>query len=124
MKTRAKTQNVVAKSSAEAELYGPVRGSCEGLGVQTLYSDFGKAVDVRVFLEANAAKGIIERRGLCKVGHTHADFLWLQDQQARRLLPLSKVQGSVNPADLMTKNLPAADIREYLAMLDASLPKC
>ena len=115
---------MVAKSSAEAELHGTVRVSCEGLGLQTLYSDFGKAVDVRAFLDANAAKGIIERRSLCKLRHIDVDHLWLQDQQARRLLPLSKVQGSVNPADLMTKNLPAADIREYLAMLDASLPKC
>ena len=57
IKTWANTKNVVAKSSAEAELYGTVRGSCEGLGLQTLYSGFGMAVAVRVFLDAHAVRG-------------------------------------------------------------------
>ena len=30
--------------------------------------------------------------------------MWMQEQEARRMLPISKVDGGDNPADLMTKN--------------------
>ena len=41
LKTWSKTQAIVAKSSAEAELYAVVRGATEGLGMTTLLNDFG-----------------------------------------------------------------------------------
>ena len=57
LKSWPKTQSLVAKSSAEAELYGTIRGSCEGLGLQSLFRDFGiDQTCVRVFLDASAAK--------------------------------------------------------------------
>ena len=36
IKTWSKTQAVIAKSSAESELYGVVRGACEGIRIKTL----------------------------------------------------------------------------------------
>ena len=36
-----KTQSLISQSPGEAELYGVVRGSCEALGLQSLYGDFG-----------------------------------------------------------------------------------
>ena len=69
IKTWSKTQGLIARSSGESELYGAVRGACEGLGLQSLMKDFGTTVDVKMLIDANAAKGIIERRGLCKVRH-------------------------------------------------------
>ena len=114
IKTWAKAQSLIAKSTGEAELYGTVRGSCEGLGLQSLYGDFGVKAALKVYLDANAAKGIVERKGLCKVRRIDVEHLWLQQQQTRRMLPLTKILGSVNPADLMTKCLPAKDIMKYL----------
>lgn len=46
------------------------------------------------------------------------DHLWLQRQQAKRLLPLGKAKGDLNPADLTTKHLSESDIKKYIAMLD------
>ena len=99
-------QQVAALSSAEAETYALVCASCEGLGIQPLFRDFGIDVKIQVFLDANAANGIIERKGLSKVRHLDTEHLWLQQEQARRLLPLAKVDGTLNVADLMTKYLP------------------
>ena len=65
-------------------------------------------------VDATAAKGIIERKGRSKVRHIDTDVLWLQEQQARRILPLHKVLGTENVADLMTKNLSAAVIDKYV----------
>ena len=117
LKTWSKTQAVIAKSSGEAELYGVVRGSTEGLGMVTLCADMGITANARVHVDANAAKGIVEREGLGKVRHVEVDVLWLQEQQARDRLPLLKCDGTSNPADLMTKNLARADIIKNINMM-------
>ena len=97
----SKTQSVIAKSSAESELYAVVRASAEGLGILTLYSDFGqKGMKASVGMDASAAIGIIQRHGIGKLRHIEVDVLWLQEQQARRLLPLHKVPGPRNPSDM------------------------
>ena len=92
-------------------MYAVIRGACEGLGMCTLMKDMGTASKVRMHLDASAAKCIIERKGL------DVDVLWLQEQQARRLLPLVKVDGVWNPADLMTKHLGADKIEAHMRMM-------
>ena len=88
IKAWSKTQSILAKSSAESELYGVVKGACEGLGVSTLLKDFGEtSPTIRMHVDAIAAKGIIERRGLNKLRHIGMDIRWLQEQEARQLLP-------------------------------------
>ena len=56
----SKTQAVIAKSSAESELYGAVKGACEALGIRTLCHDIGWNLDVRLELDAKAAEGILD----------------------------------------------------------------
>ena len=68
---------IIPKSSAESELYGVVRGSCERLGMCTLMKEFGIVMMTRVHMYASAAKGIIERKGTGKVRHLDTDVLWL-----------------------------------------------
>ena len=116
IKAWSKTQAVLAKSSAESELYGVVKGACEGNGVNTLLRDLGQhEPKVRVHLGATAVRRRFERKGLSKVRHIDTYVLWLQEQAARRLLPLYKVLGTENVSDLMTKNMTAATIFGILA---------
>ena len=71
----AKTQATIAKSSAESELYGVVRASMEGLGMSALFGDFGENdVHIRIYMDASAAIGIVERQGLNKVRHIDVDI--------------------------------------------------
>ena len=105
LKTWSKTQAIIAKSSAEAELYGVVRGATEALGMCSLMADLGRRVWIRMNIDAAAAKGIIERRGLSKVRHIDVNVLWLQEVCARKMIPVLKVPGEQNPADLTTKHL-------------------
>ena len=105
LKTWSKTQAIIAKSSAEAELYGVVRGATESLGMCTFMADLGRKVLIRMNIDAAAAKGIIERRGLSKVRHIDVNVLWLQELCARKMIPVHKVPGEQNPADLTTKHL-------------------
>ena len=105
LKTWSKTQAIIAKSSAEAELYGVVRGATEALGMCSLMGDLGRTMGIQMHIDAAAAKGIIERRGLSKVRHIDVNVLWLQEVCARRQIPVAKVPGEENPADLTTKHL-------------------
>ena len=63
IKAYSKTQAIIAKSSAESELFGIVRATCEALGFITLVQDMGKDVKARLHMDANAAQGIIDRQG-------------------------------------------------------------
>ena len=74
MKVYSKTQAIIAKSSGESELYGVIRASTESLGISTLLEDFGfDGVKVIVGMDANAAIGIVQRRGLNKLRHVELD---------------------------------------------------
>ena len=96
-------------------MYSVVKGSCEGLGVSTLLRDLGEdEIRVRMHLGAAAARGIVERKGVSKVRHVETDILCMQEQQARRLLPLNKLLSTENRSDLMTKDLSSTVICGYL----------
>ena len=124
VKAWSKTQAVIAKSSAESELYAIVKGSCEGLGVCTLLKDFGETQpQARIHIDAFAAKGIVERRGLGKLRHIEVDVLWLQEQYARRLVPLHKCLDTDNVADMLTKHIAAPTIRHYSDALAIDYPE-
>ena len=80
----------------------------------TLLKSFGVPdLRARLHVDASAAKSLVERKGLSKGRHIDVDVLWLQEQQMRRRIPLTKCLGSENVADLMAKNLTAAKIMEY-----------
>ena len=117
IKTYAKTQATIAKSSAESELYGIVRTTCEGLGLITLMEDLGADGTVRLHMDATAAQGVIDRRGISKIRHLDVNVLWIQEQLAREMAPISKVLGTENGADLMTKNVGADLIAKHCARL-------
>ena len=117
IKTWSKTQAVIAKSSAESELYGVVRGACEGLGTMTLCKDLGETVSMILELDATAAKGILDRTGLAKVRHIDVNFLWIQEQCAKKLVPLVKIPGEHNTADLMTNRLTVLMIKRHVEKL-------
>ena len=118
LKTWSKTQAIVAKSSAEAELYGVVRGATEGLGMVTLVKDMGSQVGVPMHVDAAAAIGIIERQGLSKVRHIDTNVLWLQEVCARKIVPVQKVPGEHNPADLTTKHLSVANVEKNVLKMN------
>jgi hypothetical protein len=59
----------------------------------------------------------LERQGVGRVRHLDIGVLWLQEQQLRRVVELTKVLGTSNPADLMTKHLAQESLNQYVEML-------
>ena len=104
LRSSSKTQAAIAQSSAESELIAVVRAACKGLGMIALADDFRIELQVRLHIDATAVLGILQRQGVGRVRHLDVCVLWLQEQQFRRLIDLTKVSGTENPADLMTKN--------------------
>ena len=121
IKTWSSTQTVVALSSGKAEYYGVTRGACEGIGMLGLISDLnGHTMKINLSTDSSAAKGIATRRGVGKVKHLETRTLWVQDQVDRGRLQIRKIDGRINPADLLTKYLSGS----RLSALLNDLPLC
>ena len=113
IKSWSKSQSTIAQSSAESELLATVRSATEGIGLVLLARDLGMEFLVRLHVDASAALGIIERRGVGRVRHLDVGSLWNQEEQLRRIIELKKVAGLVNPGDLLIKNLCIQRIDTY-----------
>ena len=57
----------------------------------------GIDMTARIHVDASAALGILERRGVGRVRHLDVGALSLQDQALRRAAEFLKVKGTSNP---------------------------
>ena len=71
---------VLALSSGESELGALVKACTEGLGVQSLLSDFGIPVSLKILGDSTAAIGMVRRLGLGRVSHLAVANLWVQQR--------------------------------------------
>ena len=110
----SKTQSTVALSSAEAELYAMTSACSEALGLQLMAREFGREVELMIHVDASAAIGIAQRKGLGKIRHLEVQSLWIQDALRQRRLELLKVPGAENPSDLMTKHQDSGTIEKLM----------
>ena len=117
LKSFSRTQSNIALSSAEAELYSFVTAASEAIGLKSMLKDFGVEAEAHLQVDASAAIGIAQRKGLGKVRHLDCQALWIQDAVRRRRVHLEKVLGTENPADLMTKYLDQASMDKMLAKM-------
>ena len=101
----SKTQATIALSSGESETLAAIRAGTEALGMMALLSDLGIHTTSTLRLDASAALGILQRKGVGKIRHLDVGCLWLQEKEAREQLRLAKEPGESNPADLGTKHL-------------------
>ena len=115
VKTWSSTQTTIAQSSGEAEYYALVRAAAEGLGMQSVMQDLGWKMRVRLHVDSSAAKSIASRVGLGRVRHLEVKFLWLQAVVRDRRLEVRKVQGTENPADVLTKPKSAEEATQVIS---------
>ena len=77
--------------------------------------DFDSSADVLLESDASAAVGITQRQGLGKIRHLVVGDLRIQQRVKDGLLRITKIPGTENPADLMTKPMEFAKMI-YLAV--------
>jgi hypothetical protein len=121
IKTWSSTQSVAALSSGEAEYYALVKAAAEGLGIQSLAKDLGWDFKVRIWVDATAARGIACRTGLGKIRHMETKVLWVQDALKRGRFTICKIDGTMNPSDVLTKPASASEMKDKLAAVGARL---
>ena len=117
IKSWSVNQSVIALSSGEAELHGIAYGMSQALGIKSLMTDMGWSVAIRVHSDATAAIGIARRKGLGKVRHLDVTDLWIQDKVRSKAILLSKVLGTENCADALTKYVDKATMTMALSKL-------
>ena len=117
IRTCSKDQEIRALSSAEAELYAACLGGCQAKGVRSIPADMGIVFEILMKIDASAAIGIIQRKGLGKVRHIEVKDLWLQDEVRERRIVIEKIPGVGNPADMGTKGLSRGDIDKHVQKL-------
>jgi hypothetical protein len=117
IKTWSATQGAYALGSAEAESYGMIEGVTRAKGLISLCKElgFGEVYNV-VYLgtDSSAAKSFVCRKGLGRMRHIDIRDLWLQEEVAEGRVVVSKVVGTENPADLMTKIFGLGEISSRL----------
>ena len=86
------------------------------MGVKAMCNDLGVMLKGSLVLatDASAAKAIAQRRGLGKVRHIEVNPLWLQEHVSNGIFEVIKVNGSDNPADMLTKHLANDDMNKHL----------
>ena len=119
LKAWSTSQNTIALSSGEAELYAMTKVAVQLAGITSLAADFGWQLKGVARSDSNAAIGIAHRGGLggrCR--HIKVQYLWIQEKIKNKELGLEKVLGSDNCADLMTKALGGELFEKYVKMLN------
>ena len=117
IKTWSATQKNITLSSGEAELVAMVKTSTETIGVLQLAAEWGMEMSGNIFADSTAALGVVKRRGCGKMRHVKVGMLWVQEKQETGELQYTKVRGTENPADLMTKSVNTALMDKMTSIL-------
>jgi len=121
IKSWSSTQQNIALSSGEAELYAMVKGAAQTKGLMAMMNDFGLKIGAKICTDASAAIGIVHRQGLGKTRHIDVQYLWIQTEVNEGRLKVSKVATSSNPADLLTKALGSKSIQKHLQAIEVTV---
>ena len=101
----ASSQQIIATSSAESELYALCRCAAQTLGAISMARDLGDHKNGNVSVDSSATLAIVHRKGLGKIRHLDVQYLWMQDCIRQKQILVEKVKGQENMADILTKHV-------------------
>ena len=116
----SRTQQTLALSSGEAELYAIGTSILESLHLKHFMLESGliKHCNITVLTDSSAAKSMATRFGATKrTRHIELRFLYLQHLIRDGIVKLQKVQGTQNIADLLTKYITSDVLQRHLNKL-------
>ena len=103
LKAYTRKQKIIARSSAEAELYAAALGASESKGTVSLLRDLGYEKKPVLAIDARATEHILHRQGIGKLKHIDVAYLWIQDEVRSHRLRVRRVRSEDNVAELGTK---------------------
>ena len=110
------TERIIARSSAEAELYAPPLGASESKGIASLLKDLGYEMKSVLATNAKAAEHILHRQGFGRVKHLGVAYLWMQDEVGSKRLRVRRVKSEENVAGHQSSDcetLPHTGLRQH-----------
>ena len=125
---RSKKQNVVARSSAEAEFRAVAHGICEALWVEKLLKELKvyNSPPIKLYCDNKSAISIAHNPVLHdRTKHVEVDKHFIREKIERGQICISYVPTTEQPADILTKGLPKKlfdDITSKLSMEDIFKP--
>ena len=101
----ARTQKLVALSSAESEYYAMTGGISEALHLRDILHLCGQRCKIVVRTDSSAAKQLALRLGCGRSRHMSSRVLWVQQLVAAHAIEIRTIAGTWNLSDLFTKTL-------------------
>ena len=117
LKAYTRKQKIIARSSAEAELYAAALGASESKGVVSLLRDLVYGKKPVLAIDAKATEHILHWQGIGKLKHKEVAYLCVQDEIRSHRLRVRRVRSEENVADLGTKALSTAVIAKHCLTL-------
>jgi hypothetical protein len=125
---RSKKQNVVARSSAEAEFRGMALGLCEALWLRHLLSDLGYPPDepIRLYCDNKAACDLAHNPlQHDRTKHVEVDRFFIKEKLDENMLELPRIRSEDQLADILTKAVSSqvfSNVVSKLGMWDIYAP--
>ncbi len=105
LETDSQTQETIALSSGESELYGIVKAATMGIAIKSMFKDSGLEVEVQVNTDSSVAGSRSSRRCAGRARCVEVRELWVQERARRGELSITKVRGEDNVAGGLTKHV-------------------
>ena len=105
MCNRSLKLTAISLSSCEAELYAASACARKLLGLAELFKELHYKVSVRLQMDSDSARHILQRRGPGGLKHVEIRCLSIQQWIIDKRLSVSRVDTKNNTADLFTKHL-------------------
>ena len=105
MCNRSLKQTAISLSSCEAEFYAASACAGELLGLAELFKELQYNVSVRLEMDSDSARHILQRRRPGGLKHIEIRCLAIQQWIREKRLSVSRVDTKNNTADLFTKHL-------------------
>ena len=116
----SRTQEIIALSSGEAELYAIGSGTSEGLFVVNFLKEvlLASRITLSLLTDSTSGKSMATRFGVSKrTRHIDVKFLYMQELVQRGLLKVKKVLGTENCADIGTKYVDFATLCKHIGTI-------
>ena len=112
----SRSQTALGLSSPEAEYYGIYSGGSELIYEMGVIRFFGFEVDGWILSDSSGALSLSQRQGVGHQRHIEARYLWIQDH-VQRAFKVGKIPGSLNKADVGTKQVAREDLQRHTRAL-------
>ncbi|RVW47408.1 Retrovirus-related Pol polyprotein from transposon RE1 [Vitis vinifera] len=117
---KSKKQNVVTRSSAEAEFRGMALGLCEALWLRLLLQDLGylSRQPIRLFCDNKAACDIAHNPVQHdRTKHVEVDRFFIKEKLDDKIVELPKIRSEDQLADILTKTVSSKVFSKFLDKL-------